>query len=270
MKLRLLLLLTGILFAGATLFAWLLAGPATRFEEPRNYLFIRTGAATQEEVMQTLRDSSFIRNTGLFAFLANRLQVWPRLRPGKYVIEKGTSLLQLARKLRNQQQEPVNLVVVKLRTNRQFAGLVGRRFECDSLRFLTFISNPDSTRNRGVDSTTLLSIVLPDTYTYYWSATPAELLEKLAAYHQKFWNAQRKQRADSLGLSPLQITVLASIVEEETLRDDEKPLIASVYLNRLRRGMPLGADPTVKYATGDFTLRRILFKHIQETAASPY
>jgi UPF0755 protein len=111
---------------------------------------------------------------------------------------------------------------------------------------------------------------MPETYTYFWNVKPAAILQKMKRHYDQFWNDERKQKARQLGLTPLQVSILASIIEEETIRHDEKPLIASVYLNRLRKDMFLGADPTVKYAVGDFSIKRVLLIHINSTAGSPY
>lgn len=264
-----LLLLAG--FASMSMLAlWLVLGSATRFSEPAVYLYVRSHDNKKTAVLNQIKQQNLLRSTGIFIWLTNRLQVWDRLPAGKYKIEKNTSLLQLARKLRNRQQEPVDLVIIKLRTRQQFAAFIARRFECDSLRFLRYISNNDSLAQWKADTTTLLALVRPDTYTYYWTATPQQIVRKIAAENERFWTTERKQAAQKIGLTPTQVVILASIIEEETNKHDEKPQIASVYLNRLNKGMPLGADPTVKFATGDFGLRRIRIKHINETAQSPY
>lgn len=267
-KLRILILLIPVLIA--LVVVYLFWGPATKFPETEKYLYIPTGKANKAYVMQQLQDSAFIRSAGLFDMLATKSGTWSRIRPGKYKIPNGSSLFRLLRKLRNNQQEPVNLVITKLRTRQQLAALVSRKFECDSVTFLNYISSNDSLQQFNVDSTTLLAIAMPETYTYFWSVQPQAILKKLSNHYTKFWTAERQRKAQKLGLTPLQVSVLASIVEEESIRHDEKPLIASVYLNRMRKNMFLGADPTVKYAVGDFSIRRVLLKHITSSAASPY
>ncbi|MFY7839300.1 MAG: endolytic transglycosylase MltG [Lacibacter sp.] len=260
-----LLLLTAALFL-----LWRFAGSATNFSESRKYLYIHTGAASEKAVIQTLQDSGFLKNPVLFNWLAGKLDVWERLRPGKYEIEKGSSLLTLARKLRNGSQSPVNLIITKLRTRNDFAGLVGRKFESDSTAMLRFMNSNDSLKKFDLDTNTVMTAVFPNTYSLLWNSEPQKIFRKLNEQRTKFWTDERKQKAQQLGLTPAQVHTLASIVEEETLRNDEKPTVASVYLNRLNKGMNLGADPTVKFAVGDFSLKRILFGHINSTASSPY
>jgi UPF0755 protein len=259
-----------VLFVIALFFAWRVVGSATSFSEPRKFLYIHTGAASEKAVMQTLKDSGFLKHPGMFNWLAGKLNVWERLRPGKYEIENGSSLLTLARKLRNGSQSPVNLVITKLRTRNDFAGLIGRKFESDSTAMLLFMQSNDSLKKFDLDTNTVMTAVFPNTYSLLWNSEPQKIFRKLNEQRTKFWTDERKQKAQQLGLTPAQVHTLASIVEEETLRNDEKPTVASVYLNRLNKGMNLGADPTVKFAVGDFSLKRILFGHINSTASSPY
>lgn len=251
-------------------FAWMFFGSATKFSESKKYLYIHTGKASKEAVLTTLKDSGFISKIGLFEFTAGKLKVWKRLRPGKYEIANGSSLFTLIRKLRNGTQTPVNLIITKLRTKKDLAALIGRRFESDSIAVMHLLNNNDSLKKFGLDTNTVMTAVFPNTYSLLWNTSPQQILGKLNEQRIKFWTAERKEKAQALGLTPAQVHTLASIVEEETLRNDEKSTIASAYLNRLNKGMYLGADPTVKFALGNFALKRILFGHINSTASSPY
>jgi UPF0755 protein len=259
-----------IILAVAAFFGWKIFGSATNFKEEKKYLYISTGKASKDELLTMLKDSAYINNIQLFETLGGRMNLWNRLRPGKYEIKKGSSLIALVRKLRNGVQTPVNLVITKLRTKKDLASLIGRKFETDSAAIIQFISNNDSLKNFGLDTNTIMTAVLPNTYSLLWNTSPKKIIGKLQEQKVKFWTSERKQKAQQLGLTPEEVHVIASIVEEETLRHDEKPTIASVYLNRLKNGMTLGADPTIKFAVGDFTLKRILFSHINSTASSPY
>jgi UPF0755 protein len=245
-------------------------GSSTNFSESKKYLYIYTGKASKEAVMNTINDSAFIKNKQIFEFLAVKLKVWQRLRPGRYEIKKGESLFSLIQKLRSGNQSPVNLIITKLRTKNDLASLISKKFESDSATVISYFNNNDSLKKFGLDTNTILTAVLPNTYSLLWNSSPQKILSKLNDQKKKFWNTERIQKATKLGLTPDEVQVLASIVEEETIRHNEKPDIAAVYLNRLKKGMNLGADPTVKYAVGDFTLKRILFSHINSTASSPY
>lgn len=240
----------------------------TNFSEKSKFLYIRTGHANYEEVYRSLSDSNFIKNPSSFNFLANRMGVWNKLRPGKYEIKKGMSLFDIGKMLRNGRQSPVNLIITKLRTMEQLAGMVGRKFECDSLAMVKFMTDLDSLKKFGLDSHTVMTAVLPNTYTYLWNSTPSIIFSKLYAEYKKIWTPERKRLAQQHGLTPTTAYILASIIEEETTAKEDKGNMASVYMNRINKGIRLGADPTVKFALKDFSLKRIYEKHT--AVESPY
>lgn len=240
----------------------------TPFENAHKYLYIKTGEATFEKVVQSMKDSSLVKNPGSFEWLGHRMDLEEQIKPGRYEIKKGMSLFAIARMLRNGRQSPVNLVITKLRTRENLAALIGRRFECDSASVMNYMNNADSMKMYGFDSISIMTAIYPNTYTYFWNNTPSGIFKKFFAEYKKVWNEERRAKADTLGLTPGQVYTLASIVEEETNANEEKGNIASVYYNRLKKGQKLQADPTVKFALGDFSLRRIYLKHL--TAESPY
>ena len=246
-----------ILLVAAAAGAWIFLGSATGFATKKETLYISSNAANKNAVLDSLTANKIISNKTAFNFLANRMNYWQNIKPGKYEIEKGTSLLSIMRLLRNGRQTPVNLVITKLRTKEDFAKLTGSKFEFDSTAMIMFLANADSLKKFGVDTTNAMSIVLPDTYTYFWNTTPHRVLQKLFDASTKFWTEERKQKAAAQNLSPTQVHTLASIIEEETTNHAEKDTIASVYLNRLKTGMPLQADPTLKFAVRNFALKRI-------------
>lgn len=255
-----------ILLVGV-LAAWTFLAPNTLIDKRSRYLYIRTGKASERDVMSTIRDSSFVRSPSAFTWLAGVSGVWDKVRPGKYELKKGMSLFTLARVLRNAQQTPVDLVITKLRTREQFAALIGKKFETDSATMINYLKS-SSMSEYGLDSNTVMSVIIPDTYTYNWTASKETIVEKLYAQYKKVWNEDRRSKAAALNITPTQAYIVASIIEEETNLAEDKPLMASVYLNRLKKGIRLGADPTVKFALGNFELRRIYQKHL--TFDSPY
>lgn len=240
----------------------------TGFEEKSKFLYLPTGKANFQELMKNLDTGKFVRNPGSFEFVANRMDLDKYLRPGRYEIRKGMSLFAIARLLRNGTQSPVNLVITKLRTKEQLAGLVGRKFETDSTAMLEFLNDEDTLRKYGLDSNTVMTSVFPNTYTYLWNSGPSTLFTKLYAEYKKVWTDERKRLAQERGLTPASAYTLASIIEEETNLKDDKGNMASVYLNRIKKGIRLGADPTVKFALRDFSLKRIYEKHT--AVESPY
>ncbi|RYY16239.1 MAG: endolytic transglycosylase MltG [Chitinophagaceae bacterium] len=263
---KILLGLLVLVFISALFIGWRFFMSATDFDEKSKFLYIRTGQANETAVLKSL--DSLIANPGSFSLLANRTGVWENLGPGKYEIRKGTSLWALARTLRNRRQTPVNLVITKIRTKENFAGLVGRKFESDSLAIINYMNNQDTLKHYGLDSNTIMTAVFPNTYTYFWNSTPTLIFRKLFAEYKTVWNDDRKQKASKLGLTPTESYILASIVEEETNAKEEKGTMASVYRNRLKKSIRLGADPTVKFALRDFSLKRIYEKHL--AVVSPY
>jgi UPF0755 protein len=240
----------------------------TPFDEKAKYLYIRSGQATKENVIDSIEAENLVRNPASFAFLATQMDVWKTIRPGKYEIKNGMGLFEIARMLRNGRQAPVNLVITKLRTKENLASLAGKKFEADSTAIIAYLNNADSLKNYHLDTITVMTAIFPNTYTYLWTTPPSGIFKKLFSEYQKVWNEERKQKAEAQGLTPTTAYILASIIEEETNYNEEKGLMASVYLNRLAKNINLGADPTVKFALRNFGLKRIYEKHL--AIESPY
>ncbi len=204
-----------------------------------------------------------------FLVLAKFLKVEEKVKPGKFLVKRKTSLLSLIRMLRNNQQATVNFVLNKVRTRGELSKLIGNTLAIDSTSAAAFFNNNDSLAPFGTDTTMLLTFFIPNTYTMYWSTSLTKLMQKMKDQQAQFWNKnQRTQKAATLGLSPNEVYTLASIVDEECNFDSDKTLIASVYQNRLKQNMPLQACPTIKFAMQDFTLTRIYEKYLNYP--SPY
>ncbi|TCJ19277.1 endolytic transglycosylase MltG [Flaviaesturariibacter flavus] len=265
---RILLLIFLVLFLAAIGAAWILLGPGTGFEGRKGTLYISSAAPTREAVLDSIGKRQIVRSPRAFQWLASRLGYWGRIHPGKYEFSEGTSLLTIVRTLRNGTQTPVKLTIKKLRTPGDLAEIVGNKFEMDSAQFMAFFRNPDSMAAFKVTPDKAMTLIFPDTYTYNWTAGPRQVLRKLADVAAGFWTNERLDKAKKLGLSKEDAYTLASIVEEETNAQEEKGNIASVYLNRMHKGMRLQADPTVKYAVGDFSITRVLQVHT--AVASPF
>jgi UPF0755 protein len=264
---KLLLLLFTIILLVAIIGAYLVFGPGTAFETSSHDLYIHTGM-NYEELDSMLKKDEVMKHPVLFNWLANRVSYPVNMKAGKYEIQKGTSLLNILKMLKNGRQVPVNLVITKLRTREDLAGLIGRKFECDSMHFMRYTNNTDTLSFYGLDTNTFMTMVFPNTYTYFWNTTPSRIFKKMEVAAQTYWTPARLQEASDHGLNRTTAYILASIVEEETTRKDDKPKIASVYLNRIRSGMRLSADPTVKYALRRFDLKRVYEKYL--LVESPY
>ncbi|MEO7801998.1 MAG: endolytic transglycosylase MltG [Ginsengibacter sp.] len=255
-----------IILAVAGYMAWLVIGP-TVVQPESKYFYVKTGS-TYPEVKQRLTALHIIQHPQVFDKVAGYLKYPSNVKAGRYLIKPGTNILNLIKMLRAGQQQPVNLVINKLRTKDDFIKKLRENFEADSSDVVGFIHNPDSLMRFNVDSNTLLSLVIPNTYKFYWNTTVSNIFKKLETENKVFWSTERTKQAQQHGLSPKQVYTLASIVEEETNAAADKGKIASVYINRLNKGMRLAADPTVKFAMNDFSLKRIYFKHLN--VQSPY
>ena len=258
-----------VLLIAALYIAWITFGSATTFSAQQKYLFLYNNQPVKKQTQQQLSDSGYINHVWWFNILANQFDVWERLQPGRFEIKQGASVLDVVRTLRNNRQSPVRFVINKLRTASDFAKLIGKSFSTDSIHALLYFTSNDSLQPLGVDTNTLMTIVIPDTYTIYWNTSLQKIMRRLEDEKDKFWTTNnRLQKADADGFTPTQIVTIASIVEEETNRNDDKGKIASVYINRYHKGMALAADPTIKFALKDFGLKRILYGHLN--VVSPY
>jgi UPF0755 protein len=222
-----------------------------------------------DQLADSLVAKKIILDKPSFMVLSKALHVEEKLKAGKFLVKRKMSLLSLIRMLRNNQQATVNFVLNRVRTRGELAKLVGNTFAVDSAMAATYFNNNDSLIPFETDTTQLLTLFIPDTYTMYWSTPLPKLMQKMKDHQVQFWkNNQRTQKAAKIGLSPNQVYTLASIVEEECNYDSDKSLIASVYQNRLKLNMPLQACPTIKFAMQDFSLTRIYEKYLSNP--SPY
>jgi UPF0755 protein len=204
-----------------------------------------------------------------FLMLAKVLNVEDKIKPGKFLVKKNTSLLTLVRMMRNNQQATVNFVLNKVRTRNDLAKLIGNTLAVDSSTAAQFLNSNDSLAPFGTDTTQLLTMFIPNTYSMYWSTSLRKLMQKMKDQQSQFWKTNNRQsKAAAIGMSTNQVYTLASIVEEECNYDTDKSLIASVYQNRLQKNMRLQACPTIKFAMQDFTITRIYEKYL--TNPSPY
>lgn len=265
---KILIVLGAVLVLLATYSAWVLLKSQPSFAEQEKFFYIRTNDANKSRILSDLNDDSVIANLKVFDLLASRMKYWNSIKPGKYTIQKGDNLLSILRRLKNGRQTPVNLTIIKVRTAAQLARLAARRLEFDSASAMHFFDDSSFLAKFQLDTATFMTAVIPDTYSFFWNTTPEKVFEKLYQESQRFWNEDRRSKAEKLGLSPHDVYTMASIIDEETNAPSDKPKIASVYLNRLRLGMPLQADPTIKFAMQNFGLKRIYYKYLD--AESPY
>jgi len=233
------------------------------------YVYIPDGR-NFEQVLDTLKAQGVIADENRFRLFAERMAyVKDNMRGGRYEVQPGWSAVQLIRHLRGGEQAPVKVVLTTEREWFDVAGKAARFLEADSSAIAAVLSDQRLLDSLGYTQETIMTIFIPNTYEMYWNTSPRAFLDRMLREHKAFWDKNdRRQKAAARGLTPEQVYTLASIVEKETIKDEEKPRIAGAYLNRIEVGMPLQADPTAVFATRDFTTPRVLHYHIQFD--SPY
>ncbi|OWY22265.1 endolytic transglycosylase MltG [Sphingobacteriales bacterium UPWRP_1] len=230
-------------------------------------LFIRTGW-TFEQVKQELTDSNIIKNAKTFDWVAKRMNYPNKIYPGRYIVKPGMSNRSLVTMLRSGKQTPYNLAINNIRTKEQLVTLVCGKLEADSTELKRILSDTAYLAQYNLSPDKVIAIFIANTYQFNWNTGAETFFKRMKKEFDDFWTDERKQKAEKQGITPFEVITLASIVDEETAQPDEMNKIAGVYYNRLRQKMPLQADPTIKFAVGDFTLRRILTEHL--AINSPY
>lgn len=210
-----------------------------------------------------LDDKNLIKDEKVFDLLAKKMNLENNVHAGKFILSEGSSIIDIIRKLRGNQQDAVNLVINNVNFKQDLAGKISNQLNIDSLTFLNFLNNESKLKEKGYNKDNIMCQFVPNTYEMYWSPSLGKLIKRFEKEHNTFWNEQRTDLAKKKGLSTDEAFILASIVEKEYKFASERKRIAGVYLNRLNIGMPLQADPTCKFAWGDLSLKRVLNIHTQ-------
>ncbi|HNY01921.1 MAG TPA: endolytic transglycosylase MltG [Bacteroidales bacterium] len=231
------------------------------------YIHIPTGSGFGT-VLDTLRGRGLLTDPDAFTWLAHRKHYDEKVRPGRYRLTDRMRNNALVNLLRSGMQEPVEVIIRNPATGEELAGRVGRKIEADSTRLSALFNDRSYLRSFGLTPATVLALFIPNTYQFYWNTSAGEFMDRMKKEYDRFWTAERRNRAATLNLSIAEVVTLASIVEKESNRNDEKPLIAGVYLNRLRINMPLQADPTIVFAWNDRRIKRVYKSHTE--IDSPY
>ncbi len=224
--------------------------------------------ASYAQVLDTLKSHYIIKNLKAFNWVAKKKNYPAHIKPGRYILDKDLSYFGLIDHLRSGNQIPVLTTFSNVRTINQIAGKIGSDIEADSVQILNFLLNDSNYKSDGFKKENIISLFIPNTYEIYWNTSAKELYTRMIKEYRKFWNKERLGKAKEKNLDPLEVAILASIIDDEVAKSDEKARIAGVYLNRLKRGIPLQACPTIKFALNDFTITRVLNKHLM--VESPY
>lgn len=216
------------------------------------------------KVERTLQPKSM----STFKFLSTLFSYESKIHRGRYEVSGHSSVISVFRTLFGGRQTPVRIVIPTTWTKEMALGRIAGKLMVDSTSLTRAFNDPNLCNKYNLDTCTIVSVLIPNTYDIYWDISPEEFLERMYEESQKFWTSERLEKAKKMGFSTMDVLTLASIVDAETADGQEKPMVAGLYVNRLHKGMPLQSDPTVKYALGDFELRRV-YKNMLRTR-SPY
>lgn len=257
--------LIGLLFSGILLYMYI----QIFFNNVKNegVLYIYPNDKI-DNVVEKLNENSIIKNSHTLKWVMNKKNYSSQIRSGRYIINNGMSNNAIVNKLRSGAQDPINVTFNNIRTKEEFAGVISDYLMIDSLTIISYLNDSSKIEKFGFKKEEIIGMFIPNTYNMYWNISIDEFAERMNREYDAFWTTNKKSKAKEMGLKPIDIITLASIIEEETIKKEEYSKIAGVYINRLKRGIPLSACPTLKFAVGDFTLRRILNKH--KKIDSPY
>jgi UPF0755 protein len=225
-------------------------------------------SSTFNDVTSILSKDANVLNIASFKQVAGLLRYGSKIRSGRYALKSGMNNFQLVRMLRSGRQTPVRLSFNNIRTKEQLAGRLGSQLMADSTSILKLMNDTAFLSKYHLNPYTSISLFVPNTYEVFWNMNAKELFKRMNKEYSSFWTEERKAKAAAIPLTLAEVSTMASIVEEETNNKQDRPKVAGLYINRLKAGMPLQADPTIKFALGDFTIKRILFGHLK--TVSPY
>lgn len=224
--------------------------------------------ATFKQVTDDLSKKEIITDLISFSFVAKVMDYQDNVKPGRYIIPPKLSNRELVALLRSGKQAPVNVTFNNIRTKEDLAEKITANLEVPEEQFLHLLTDSVYIRKFEFNEETIMSMFIPNTYELYWNTSAEQLFDRMYKEYVKFWNDERQQMASDMGMSLEEVSTLASIVQAETTKNPEKPTIAGVYINRLIQGIPLQADPTLVFALGDFSIKRVL--NVHKEIDSPY
>lgn len=231
-------------------------------------VFIVRNGYTYRQVQDDLAKGRFVNDFVSFSFLARLMDYDKEIKPGRYTLRRNMTNIEAIRVLRAGIQEPVNITFTHVRLLSELGDKITKNIGVSSEAFYEALEEFVETNKEGFTKETVIGMFLPNTYEVYFNVSPQALVERMHTEYKKFWNAERLEKANKIGLTPIEVSILSSIVQAETVKQAEAPIIAGLYINRLKKDMALQADPTLVFAVGDFTLKRVLNEH--KEVDSPY
>lgn len=233
-----------------------------------DYVLLISEEDTYKTISSRLEADSILSSPKAFKWVSKKKKYPKNIKAGRYELKNGMTTNELVNILRSGAQEPVNVTFNNVRFKEDLAGKVSKYIQADSISILNLFSDKKQIKEWGFSPETFRTMFIPNTYEMYWTCSAQDFAERMHAEYKKFWNEERKTKAEALNISPAEVSIIASIAQSETIKKDELPRVAGLYVNRLKRGILLQADPTVKYAVGDFSIKRVLNKHLE--IESPY
>jgi UPF0755 protein len=266
-----LFLITGILVIAGIIFLVaykrILWPNAETGKEEYVYFNIPTGS-DYSDVVHIMADHGVLKDTVSFGWVAKKKKYPLHVKPGRYKVSMNMNNNEIVNMLRSGKQEPVRIIINSTRSLEKVASVVSSHLEADSAQIMKLLRDPQYLSGLGLTPETAIGMIIPNTYEFYWNTDADMFIRRMKTEYESFWNKDRMEKAEQIGLSPMEVITLASIVDEETMMKDEESKIAGVYINRLKKPMRLQACPTLKFATGDWTITRVLDKY--KNIDSPY
>lgn len=262
------LVVLGIMFISFSFYFYqIIFTPNLLVDEGDRSFYIHSGA-TFDEVRNALYEGRYLNDVVSFGFLAKLMDYDKAVKPGHYIIKGNSTNIETIRMLRAGEQTPVNITFSNVRLIEELSEKVCANVELEPAEFDSLLLDPETPGKYGFEEENFKTMFIPNTYEVYWTISAEDLLDRFKKEYDAFWNEERRAKAEEIGLTRAEVSVLASIVQAESRHRDESPVIAGLYLNRLKKGMLLQADPTLVYAIGDFNIQRVLNAH--KTIDSPY
>ncbi len=224
------------------------------------YVYIPTSSDIQD-VVKILSEKGLLINSNSFLWLARQKKYISNIKAGKYKIEHNLNNNEIINLLRSGKQVPVRLTFNNVRKKEDFASLIAKQIEADSISIINYINDTLFLSKIGLNKQNISCLFIPNTYEFYWNTNADEFIDRMIKEYNVFWNKNRISKANTINLTKYEVSILASIVEkEQNIKRDERPKIAGLYLNRIRRNMKLESDPTLIFAIGDYSIKRVLNK----------
>ncbi|MBC8052791.1 MAG: endolytic transglycosylase MltG [Sphingobacteriaceae bacterium] len=252
---------------GITAFSYYLKFFGPNVSNKEKYLYIKTGSDF-EDVYKTIREKEIVNDSAAFRETAETMNYPQMVKPGKYRLKGGMSNRKLVARLRIGDQEPVKLKFKNHRLKNNMAAYMATQIEADSISIVNLLDSAEYISKYGFTTDNVYSMFIPNSYELYWNTSAEQFFERMYKEYKKFWTPSRIAQVEKIGLSQTEVSALAAIVDAEALNDSEMPTIAGLYMNRYNSGIKLQADPTVIFANQDFTIRRVLNRHLIKD--SPY